>query len=112
MCVQKQQLFLFVAIMQMGSRVFQHASKQYIHGVPWSPESKWTKKMKIEISMKSVKLLTFMGTHVAFQTWWFHFWAFATVWKFTAAIGKVPEVETASLSMTTVTGRRWQRSET
>ena len=60
--------------------------------------------MKIQISMKSVKLLTFTGTHVEFQTWWFHFWAFATVWKFAAAIGKVPEVdlpvsETAFLSM-------------
>ena len=63
--------------------------------------------MKIEL----VKLPTFMGTHVVFQTLWFHFWAFATAWKFTAAIGKVPEVDlpvskTGSLSMTTEVGDR------
>ena len=53
----------------------------------------------------SVKLPVFTGKHVKFQTWWFHFQAFATVWKFAAAIGKVLEIdlfvsETASLSMT------------
>ena len=64
-----------------------------------------------QISVKAVKLPTFMGAHVEFQTWWFCFWAFTTVWKFMAAIGKVPEVdlplsETASLSMTAEVGDR------
>ena len=64
-----------------------------------------------QISVKSVKLLTFMGSHFEFQTWWFCFQAFTTVWKFTAAIGKVPEVdlpvsETASLSTTKEVGDR------
>ena len=63
------------------------------------------------ISMKSVKLPTFTGTHVEFQTWWFHFQAFATMWKFAAAIGKVPEVdlpdtESATLSTTAEVGNR------
>ena len=58
-----------------------------------------------QISVKLVKLLTFTGTHVDLQTWWFCFCAFASVWKFVAAIGKVPEVdlpvsETACLSTT------------
>ena len=57
------------------------------------------------ISVKSVKLPVFTGTHVEFQIWWFNFQAFATVWKFAAVIGKVPEVdlhaqENASLSTT------------
>ena len=57
------------------------------------------------ISIKSVKLPVFTGSHVDFPTWWFRFHAFATVWKFAGAIGKVPEVdlpssESASLSMT------------
>ena len=52
-----------------------------------------------------------MGTHVEFQTWWFYFWAFATVWKFMAAIDIVPEVdlpvfETAPLSTTSKVGDR------
>ena len=58
-----------------------------------------------KISEKSVKLPVLTGKHVEFQTLWFSFQAFATVWKFTAAIGKVPEVdlpasELASLSTT------------
>ena len=58
-----------------------------------------------KLSVKFVKLLVFTGKHVEFQTWWFCFQAFATVWKFTAAIDKVPEVdlptsESASLSTT------------
>ena len=62
-----------------------------------------------QISVKSAKLLTFMGTHDDFWTWWFHFHSFATVWKFMAAIGKVPEVDlpvsdTASLSTTAEEG--------
>ena len=66
---------------------------------------------KNQISVKLVKLPTFMGTHVNFQTWWFHFQAFATVWKFAAAIGQVPEVhlpvsKTASLSTTAEVGDR------
>ena len=56
------------------------------------------------ISVKLVKLPVFTGSHVDFQTWWFQFHAFATVWKFAGAVGKVPEVdlpsaEKASLSM-------------
>ena len=40
-----------------------------------------------------------------FQTWWFQFHAFVTVWKFAGAIGKVTEVdlpgsENVSLSTT------------
>ena len=57
------------------------------------------------ISVKSVKLPAFTGTHVEFQIWWFHFQTFARVWKFAAVIGKVPESdlpaqENASLSTT------------
>ena len=64
-----------------------------------------------QISVKSVKLMTFTGTHVDFQTWWFHFHAFTTVWKFAAAIGKVPEVDlpvsdTASLSTAMEVGNK------
>ena len=64
-----------------------------------------------QISMKLVKLPTFMGTHVEFQAWWFCFWAFTTVWKFVVAIDKVLEVdlpvsETASLSTTAEVGDR------
>ena len=56
-------------------------------------------------------LLAFTGTHVDFQTWWFHFHAFTTVWKFAAAIGKVPEVDlpvsdAASLSTTMEVGNK------
>ena len=52
-----------------------------------------------------------MGTHADFQTWWVHFHAFTTVWKFMAAIGKVPEADlpisdTASLSTTMAVGDR------
>ena len=55
--------------------------------------------------MQSVKQPVFTGTHVEFQTWWFHFQAFATVWKLAAVIGKVPKAdlpaqENASLSTT------------
>ena len=57
------------------------------------------------ISVKSEKLPVFMGSHVDCQTWWFQFHAFATVWKFAGAIGKVLEVdlqgsESVSLSTT------------
>ena len=68
-----------------------------------------------KISVKSVKLPVFTGKHVEFHTWWFHFQAFATVWKFTAAIGKVPEMdlpasESTSLSTTAEVGDR-QKAE-
>ena len=58
------------------------------------------------ISVKSVKLPVFTGSHVDFQTWWLRFHAFAMVWKFAGAVGKAPEVdlpisENASLSIAT-----------
>ena len=61
--------------------------------------------------MKLVKLPTFTGTHVDFQTWWFQFQPFTTVWKFAAERGKASEVDlpvskTASLSMTAEVGDR------
>ena len=64
-----------------------------------------------KISVKSVKLPVFTGKHVEFQTWWFHFHAFATVWQVTAAIGKVPEMdlsasESSSLSTIAEVGDR------
>ena len=51
-----------------------------------------------------------------FHTWWFYFQAFATVWKFVAAIGKLLEVhlpvsETVSLSMTMEVGDRQKASK-
>ena len=51
---------------------------------------------KNHISMKSVKFSIFMGSHVEFQTWWFQFEVFATMWKFSIAVGKVPEVDIQS----------------
>ena len=46
-----------------------------------------------------------MGSHVEFQTWWFWFHAFATIWKFVGAVGKTPNLDlpsskSASLAMT------------
>ena len=56
-----------------------------------------------KLSMKSVKLPVFSGDHKHFQTWWFWFVGFATVWKFKLAIGQseesdLPESETVALS--------------
>ena len=56
-----------------------------------------------KLSMKSVKLPVFSGDHKHFQTWWFQFSAFATVWKFKSAVGQseesdLPESETVALS--------------
>ena len=56
-----------------------------------------------KLSTKSVKLPVFSGDHKHFQTWWFWFAAFATVWKFKSAIGQseesdLPESETVALS--------------
>ena len=48
------------------------------------------------IIIKSVKLPIFTGSHVEFQTWWFQFHAFATVWNFVGAVGKLPEVDLPS----------------
>ena len=56
-----------------------------------------------KLSTKSVKLPVFSGDHKHFQTWWFQFSAFATVWKFKSAVGQseepdLPESETVALS--------------
>ena len=56
-----------------------------------------------KLSTKSVKLPVFSGDHKLFQTWWFRFSAFATMWKFKPAIGQseepdLPESEAAALS--------------
>ena len=49
------------------------------------------------ISVKLVRLPVFMGSHIDFQTWWFQFHAFAMVWKFAGAVGKVPDVDLQKL---------------
>ena len=60
----KQQLFLFVATLLTGSRVFQYASKQYMWSA-WSPEEKWTKNMKIESVCEVSQIADiFTGTHM------------------------------------------------
>ena len=56
-----------------------------------------------KLSTKSVKLPVFSGDHKHFQTWWFRFSAFATMWKFILAMGQteepdLPESETAALN--------------
>ena len=56
-----------------------------------------------KLSMKSVKLPVFSGDPKHFQTWWFQFSAFATVWKFKPAISQteeldLPESEAAALN--------------
>ena len=56
-----------------------------------------------KLSTKSVKLPVFSGDHKHFQTWWFQFSAFATVWKFKQAVGQtedpdLPESEAAALN--------------
>ena len=56
-----------------------------------------------KLSMKSVKLPVFSGDHKHFQTWWFRFSAFATMWKFKPAVGQtaeldLPESEAAALN--------------
>ena len=56
-----------------------------------------------KLSMKSVKLPVFSGDHKHFQTWWFRFSVFATVWKFKSAVGQteesdLPESEAAALN--------------
>ena len=56
-----------------------------------------------KLSTKSVKLPVFSGDHKHFQTWWFRFSAFATMWKFKPAIGQseemdLPESKAAALS--------------
>ena len=44
-----------------------------------------------KLSTKSVKLPVFSGDHKHFQTWWFRFSAFATVWKFKQAVGQTED---------------------
>ena len=44
-----------------------------------------------KLSAKSVKFPVFTGNHTEFQTWWFHFQAFTTVWKFAEAIERTAE---------------------
>ena len=58
------------------------------HGVPGVPQVLFIMDDddRNKLSMKSVKLPVFTGNHTEFQTWWFHFQAFATVWKFAEAI--------------------------
>ena len=56
-----------------------------------------------KLSTKSVKLPVFSGDHKHFQTWWFRFSAFATVWKFKQAVGQtedpdLPASEAAALN--------------
>ena len=56
-----------------------------------------------KLSTKSVKLPVFSGDHKHFQTWWFWFSAFATMWKFKSAVGlteepDLPESEAAALN--------------
>ena len=55
-----------------------------------------------KLSAKSVKLLIFTGNHMDFHTWWFHFQALATVWRFTEAIERTSESDlpaTASIML-------------
>ena len=59
-----------------------------------------------KLSTKSVKLPVFSGDHKHFQTWWFQFSAFATMWKFKSAIGQseeldLPESKTVALNTDT-----------
>ena len=54
-----------------------------------------------KMSVKSVKLLIFMGDHMDFHTWWFHFQAFAMVWKFMEAIERTSEPDLASTTSAT-----------
>ena len=54
-----------------------------------------------KLNTKSVKLPVFSGDHKHFQTWWFRFSAFATIWKFKLAVGQteepdLPEFEAAA----------------
>ena len=56
-----------------------------------------------KLSTRSVKLPVFSGDHKNFQTCWFQFSAFATVWKFKQAVGQtedpdLPESEGAALN--------------
>ena len=56
-----------------------------------------------KLSTKSVKLPVSSDDHKHFQTWWFRFLAFATVWKFKSAVGQteepdLPESEAAALT--------------
>ena len=46
-----------------------------------------------KISLKLVKLPVFEGSHMVFHTLWFHFHAFATIWKLSEPIGKTPEAD-------------------
>ena len=46
-----------------------------------------------KLSTKSVKLPVFSGDHKHFQTWWFRFSAFATVWKFKQAVGQTEDLD-------------------
>ena len=50
-----------------------------------------------KLSAKSVKLPVFTGNHTEFQTWWFHFQAFATVWKFAEVIEQTAEADLPQL---------------
>ena len=51
------------------------------HGVPGVPQVLFIigNDDGNKLSVKSVKLLVFTGNHTEFQTWWFHYQAFATV---------------------------------
>ena len=72
-----------------------------------------------KLSTKSVKLPVFSGDHKPFQTWWFRFSAFATVWKFKQAVGQtedpdLPASEGAALNTDAniAEKQKWQRKET
>ena len=55
-----------------------------------------------KLSVKLVKLLIFMGNHMEFHTWWFHFQAFLTVWKFTEVIEQTSEADLPAMRAPTM----------
>ena len=65
-----------------------------------------------KLSMKSVKLPIFMGSHTVFQTWWFHFQAFAMVWKFMDSIERTPKMDLPGTATTALsTNKATQRKQ-
>ena len=55
-----------------------------------------------KLSVKLVKLLILMGSHTDFHTWWFHFQAFAMVWKFVEAIDNTSKSDLPATASTTL----------
>ena len=65
-----------------------------------------------KLSVRSVKLPNFTGGHKDFHTWWFHFQAFAMVWKYAEAIERTSEPDLPSTASATLsTNEATQRKE-